>query len=412
MVDPQPTATGAARPGPPEPARPRIALVHDWLCGHRGGEAVLERLAHVCTAPEHLGAELVGVYTMFDDGRGMGAFEDATPRAPTIDTTPHVVSTLGRLPLASGRLRKPLLPLYPLAAADLSRRLAQAHARRGLDLVVSSSSAWVKNVRAPAGVPHVCYCHAPMRYIGSRRRDYATGPAMRLALGLASALLRPLDRRGSRHVTRFVANSRYIASEIQREYGRESETVHPPARTAFFTPDPATPRGGFWLVGGALEPYKKTPLAIEAALHAGRPIRVFGDGSELPTLRKRYAGRESVEFLGKVGDAALRGLFRQAEVYLFPQVEDFGIAAIEAQACGCPVAARRKGGALDSVIEHQTGAFFEDVPDAQAPAAIAIAAEAAARCDPLACRRHAERFTPEAFDQNMRTILRAALGGT
>ncbi|TVQ63173.1 MAG: glycosyltransferase [Phycisphaerales bacterium] len=411
MVDPDRPATEAANHGHPGPARPRIALVHDWLCGHRGGEAVLERLAHVCAAPEHLAGELVGVYTMFDDGRGMGAFDDGTPRAPIVDAHPHVVSTLGRLPLASGRLRKPLLPLYPGACADLSRRLALAHAREPLDLVVSSSSAWVKNVRAPAGVPHVCYCHAPMRYIGSRKDDYATNPAMRLALTLAGGLLRPLDRRGSRRVTRFVANSRYIAGEIRREYGRESDVVHPPARTSFFTPDPGAPRDGFWLVGGALEPYKKTGLAIEAALRAGKPVRVFGQGSELPALRKRYAGCEGVAFLGKVGDLALRELFRKAEAYLFPQVEDFGIAAVEAQACGCPVVARRKGGALDSVIEHETGAFFDDTPDATAPEAIALAGARAAGCDPSACRRHAERFTPEAFDQQMRTILAGALGG-
>jgi len=398
-------------PDPDTPRRPRIALVHDWLCGHRGGEAVLERAARVAGT---LG-EVVGVFTMFDDGRGMGSDPDTGPRAPTVDALPHVVSAIGRLPGASGRLRRALLPLFPIAGYGLTRALAREHRARGVDLVLSTSSAWVKNVRPPRGVAHVCYCHAPMRYIWSRLAESAPNAVVRVGLRTLAVGLRPLDRRGTRTVDRFLANSGYIASEIGRCYGElaaaRTSVLHPPVRTGFFTPGEARPDAGegYWLVGGALEAYKRTELAIEAARLAGRRIIVFGDGSARAGLERRFAG-ERVEFVGRVGDARLRELFRSASVYLFPQVEDFGITAAEAQACGCPVAARRAGGAIDLVIEGETGAMFDATgDDARDAAALAEAASRAEACDAGACRRHAETFSEARFDAALETVLREVL---
>ncbi|VAX42481.1 Glycosyltransferase [hydrothermal vent metagenome] len=372
--------------------RPRIALAHDWLCGYRGGEAVLERIANLVQEigkPDRLS-------TMFDDGR---------PLAPTIDSLEHQVSPLRYFP---ARARRWLLPLYPAAVGSLSRSLARRHRREPIDLLISTSSAAIKGMRAPAGVPHLCYCHAPARYIWSIRDEYAQGRSLHARLrgtGLAaiSGWYRNWDRATAAHVTAFLANSAHTAREIERCFGREAAVVHPPVRTEYFTPDASTHREDFWLFVSALEPYKRTDLAIVAAGLADVPIKVVGSGSIADDLRQEFAS-PGVEFLGRVADETLRDLYRRARLLVFPQIEDFGITAVEAQACGCPVLARRAGGALDSVIDGTTGAFFED----DSPEAVA---EAAAQCpdNPAACRANAERFSERAFDDRMRAHIATML---
>ncbi len=371
-------------------ARTRVLLAHDWLCGRRGGEAVLERIAAVLRERH----EVVAVFTMFDDGSSIG---------PAVDALPRVVWPGGRVPGARV-LRRWMLPLYPEAVRWLSGRLARLHDDRPIDLVVSSSSAAVKGLRPPRGVPHVCYCHAPARYVWSVEEEYAVGrspgDALRtLGLRAIGPLYRSWDRRTAANVTRFLANSSHTAAEIARCYGREAAVVHPPVRTGFFTPDPGVPRQPFWLFAGALEPYKRADLAVEAARWAGVRLVMAGGGSMERALRARARRlpEGTVEIAGRVSDERLRELYRRARLLLFPQVEDFGITAVEAQACGCPVVARRAGGALDTVIEGRTGAFF-DRPE---PAAIA---EAAGRCPlgaDIVCRRNAERFGETAFDESL-----------
>lgn len=395
MVDHAPAQPEAA------PGQARIALAHDWLCGMRGGEAVLERLVRLCG---QLG-QTDRLYTMFDDGR---------PLAPGIDATPRTVSPLGRLPAG---LRRWLLPLYPWAVGRLSAALSRRQREAPVDLLVSTSSAAIKGLRPPPGVPHVCYCHAPARYVWSVAEEYASGRgpaalARRLGLRLARGPFRSWDRRSAARVSHFVANSAHTAGEIKRCFGREARVVHPPVRTDFFTPDPATLREDFWLFVAALEPYKRADLAIEAARLAGAKLLVVGDGSDAPRLRAGLSrGRAhdppphtTVQFFGRVSDERLRDLYRRARVLIFPQVEDFGITAVEAQACGCPVVARRRGGALDTVVEGQTGAFFDE-PD---PRSIVRAVEACPD-NPDACRENAGRFSTEAFDRAMHALLAEVL---
>lgn len=368
----------------------RFALAHDWLCGFRGGEAVLERLAVVAG---ELG-EIDRLYTMFDDGRGL---------APAIDALAREVSPLSSLP---ARLRRWLLPLYPWAVGRLSERLARRQREAPVDLLVSTSSAAIKGMRPPRGVPHVCYCHAPARYVWSVRGEYARGGGLggrARGLGLAAAgpWYRRWDRASAAHVTAFVANSSHTAREIGRCFGREAAVVHPPVRTGFFTPAPVE-REGFWLFAGALEPYKRVDLAIAGAAAAGAPLKIVGGGSMEGGLRR--VRRAGVEVLGRVSDESLRDLYRRARLLVFPQIEDFGIAAVEAQACGCPVVARRAGGALDSVVEGETGVFF----DAPEGASIARAADACP-ADARACRENAERFSVARFDGAMREQIVRAL---
>lgn len=361
--------------------RPRIALAHDWLCGLRGGEQVLERIASLVRS-EFASRTL---YTMFDDGGSIG---HAT------DEAPHAASWLNTAP---GALRRWLLPLYPSAVAQLSRRLARDHAREPIDLLISSSSAAIKAMRAPEAVPHLCYCHAPARYVWSRAGEYSRGLSG-LGLRLLAPAYRRWDRAASRRVTRFIANSTYIRDEIARCYERDADVIHPPVRTELFTPDPSAPREERLLVVSALEPYKRVDLAIEMANAKSLPLTIVGRGSDEPRLRAMSG--PSVTFAGRVDDAALLRHYRGARALLFPQIEDFGIVAVEAQACGTPVVAFRAGGALDIVVDGVTGVLF----DHATPEALAEAVETVKQ-DPRACRRNAERFAERRFDEQILEII-------
>lgn len=365
----------------------RIALAHDWLVGLRGGELVLDRLASLIRSKH----EPAGLYTMFARDRAL---------TPELAKWQAFASPLDHLPAGA---RRWLLPAYPSAVRSLSKRLARDHAREPIDLLLSSSSAAIKGLKPPKSVPHVCYCHAPARYIWNQQDAYrnAGGPAA-LGLRLAGPAYRRWDRATSTRVTRFLANSRFIADQIRTCFGRQATVVHPPVRTDTFTPDPATPRQSHWLAIGALVPYKRFDLAIAAAKAAGAELTIIGDGPDRDRLLQ-LAG-SGVTFLGSVDEPALIEHLRRARLLIYPQVEDFGITAVEAQACGCPVLARRAGGALETVIDGTTGVLFEG----DGPAEIARAADRVPPDSPelrSACRSNAERFSEARFDRAIATII-------
>ncbi|MBX3323068.1 MAG: glycosyltransferase [Phycisphaeraceae bacterium] len=385
--------------------RRRIVLACDWLVSRRGGEAVLERLAAYATT-HHAPAALL---TLFARDMSFG---------PAIDALPTIRARLGRLPGASGALRRWLLPLYPTMIADLNGWVASLHEDAPVDLLLSSSSGLIKNLRPPPGVNHLCYCHTPARYLWSQTAAYGRGGSRGAARGLGLTLfgerLRTFDRSGTRHVSAFIANSTHTRAEIERCFNREAHIVPPPVRTEFFTPDAAVNREDFWLIVSALEPYKRVDLAIEAAARARQKLIVVGEGSQAGYLRaharamsRRHAAgvKGLIEFTGRIDDEPLRNLYRRAGLFLFPQIEDFGITAVEAQACGCPVVARGLGGALDTVIEDTTGALFED-DSAEA----LIEAARGMKASHSACRRNAERFSEQLFDQRMGLHIESALG--
>lgn len=394
MVDHTPS-TSPEPDNEPRTVSLRIALAHDWLVNNRGGEAVLAHAAHAA-----LERALPGkLYTLFD---GYGSYNNA------IDRFERRVSGLGALPAAA---RRWLLPAYPAAVGSLARALARDHARDPVDLLVSTSSGLIKGIRPPRGVPHLCYCHAPARYLWSATDQYTMGAAGRvraMGFGLFGPWLRGWDRKTVPHVERFIANSTYIRDQIREHFARDAEVIHPPVRTDLFTPDPSIEREDFWLCFGAHEPYKRTDLAIDAAVHAGARLVIAGGGSAIEPLKRRAAGapRGQIEFLGRVSDERLIDLYRRAHCLIFPQIEDFGIVAVEAQACGCPVVARRAGGALDSVTEQRTGAFFEgESPDAIAHAVASLPAGTAD-----ACRLNAERFGVSRFRRAIGEQIDRALG--
>lgn len=387
-------------PTSPPSHHPRIAVAHDWLCGVRGGEHVLER---VCSLVERE-FQPAALLTMFDDH---------APISPTVDTWRRRgllhASRLNPLVRTIPSLRRWLLPLYPSCVQHLSSLLAAHHARTPIDLLISTSSAAIKGLHPPPGVPHICICFSPARYVWGDGVDYRAdrSPSGRLrALGLNTLghRFRNWDRRTASNVSHFIAISRHIQDRIRTAYNAPSTIIHPPVRTNEFTPDPAIPREDFWLFVGALEPYKRADLAIAAARQAGVRLTLAGGGSQLAKLRRQTTGDSLITVLGRVPDDQLRDLYRRARLLLFPQVEDFGIVALEAQACGLPVVARALGGALDTVVNGVTGSFFSD----PTPQAI-IAAAAFAPHNPLACRQQAERFSEQRFEDELRRVIQQVL---
>jgi glycosyltransferase involved in cell wall biosynthesis len=355
---------------------PRVALVHDWLTGMRGGERVLSALAGIFADAD--------IFTLFYQ-----------PERVSDDINSHRIFTspLNRL---LGKLRnyRNLLPLMP--------RAIEAFDLRGYDLVISSSHAVAKGARPPEGVPHICYCHTPMRYSWTASRDHLqsglSGMVKRQALAVLAPWLRRWDVRSSRTVTQFLANSENVRQRIAAAYGRDAQVVYPPVNTGFFTPDPMQRADDYYLVVSALEPYKRIDLAIQAMQRLGRRLVVAGRGTQADALRK-IAGN-NVEFTGWVDDDYLRQLYRGCRALLFPGLDDFGMCPVEAQACGRPVIAYGRGGALESVHDGVTGLFFAEQTVESLVKAVQRFEETP--FDPAMARRNSLRFTPSRFEDGIR----------
>lgn len=372
MIDRKETSRNAAGC---DSHRPRIALAHDWLVGLRGGEFVLDRLARLYGP--------TALYTLVNDHR---------PLTDAIDACDVRTSPLQRLPGAAGRWRRWYLPFMPWAVERIPVEPC--------DLLISTSSAVMKSIRPPDGVPHLCYCHSPARYFWDQTDDYAIGSAgglRHVGLRLMRTRFQRWDRRTAARVTRFLANSRHTAARIDRFYGREAAVVHPPVRTNFFTHDPGLPREDWLLIVSALEPYKRVDLVIEAAKRAGCELKIIGRGSQSAALRA-MAGT-GIEFLGRVSDQVMRDHYRRAAAFVFPQLEDFGITAVEAQATGCPVIAFAAGGALETVTE-ETGVFFGEQSVDSLVDAVKRFFDGPV-ISPSRCRANAERFSESRFDASI-----------
>ena len=360
-----------------------VHLAHDWLVGLRGGEWVLDRLARLYGP--------TALYTLVSDGRSLTS---------AIDACDVRTSFLQRLPAAHGKLRRWYFPLMMRAVDSL--------AVESCDVLLSTSSAVMKSIQPPQGVPHLCYCHSPARYIWGQTDDYthgAGGGLRRVGLNAMRRRFQEWDARTASRVTKFLANSRHTADKIKRWYDREATVVFPPVRTEYFTPDRNAPREPWYLVVSALEPYKRVDLAIETANRLRLPLKIVGTGSQ--SRRLQGVAGPTVEMLGRVDDGQLRTLYRDARALIHPQREDFGIIAVEAQACGCPVIAFAAGGALETVT-GASGVFFEEqTVDALADA---IKRLDVASIEPQHCRGSAERFSESRFDEAIRREVRMALG--
>jgi glycosyltransferase involved in cell wall biosynthesis len=312
----------------------RVALIHDWLTGRRGGEKVLEALAEIF--PE------APIYTLFH-------FKDS--QAAEIEEKKIRTSFLQRMPFLKRHYRW-YLPLFPLAAESFDLQ--------AFDLVVSSSHCVAKGIIPHPDALHVSYVHSPVRYAWNQYWSYfgpgKLGAFSRLLVPPMIHALRQWDVTSAARVDHFVANAGAVARRIEKYYRRPAEVIHPPVDTDFFTPGDGAPARDFDLIVTALVPYKKVDLAVGAYNRLGRPLKIVGDGPDYKSLKA--AAKPNVEFTGSLGGEDLRTLYRNARLYLLPGEEDFGISVVEAQACGTPVVAFGRGGATETVRAGETGLFF------------------------------------------------------
>ena len=381
-LPPPAVAGGSASAGTPR----RVALVHDWLTGMRGGEKVLEAIAELYpSAP---------IYTLLHVRGSV---------SPVIEAHPTRRSFVDRLPSAAKRYRH-YLPLFPTAI--------ELFDFDAYDLVISTSHCAAKSVVVPGRARHVCYCHSPMRYAWDQFDAYfgpeQVGPTRSRLLRPVMARLARWDRDTAGRVDRYVANSHYVAGRIRRYYNRGSTVVHPPVDTAFYRPEPAVAPEPFLLAVSALAPYKRLDLAIRAASAVRLPLTIVGRGPEQARLREvaRAAGAD-VTFAGWLSDEEIRDRYRRCRAVVMPGVEDFGMVPVEAQACGRPVVAYGEGGALDSVVDGVTGILVREASvDAFAEAFREIATRA---FDSAAIRRHAESFGKERFQREFQQVVDAAV---
>ncbi len=268
------------------------------------------------------------------------------------------------------------------------------------DLILSSNHAFAKNVLAPPGALHVCYCHTPMRY--AWEEDFLEGEELggvaRLALPLLLGRLRRQDLRGAAGPDVFVANSSHVAARIERYYGRSAEVVHPPVDVQHYLGVARAPED-FYLAFGRVVPYKRVDLAVTACARLGVPLKVAGDGRALDAVRAAAPPGGSVEFLGRVSERERDQPAGGARALLFPGEEDFGIVPVEAQAAGVPVIAYGVGGAVETVLDGRTGVLFGE----QSATALAAALERfeGLQFDAREAREHAQRFGRERFREEM-----------
>ena len=357
----------------------RVALVHDWLTGLRGGEKCLEVLCGLFP-----GATL---HTLIHKPGSVG---------PVIGGMTIRTSPLQRIPGVFRHYRH-LLPVMPLAAR--SWRVGD------VDLVVSLSHCVAKSVRVPRGVPHVCYCFTPMRYAWDGREAYLQSwqgrPVRAAAARTMLDRLRAWDRLSAQRVTHFVAISETVRGRIARCYDRDSRIIEPPVDVDFYTPETQT-RTADYLCVSALVPYKRIDHAIAACRAAGRRLIVIGEGPDRPRL-ERLSGSET-SFLGWQSDETIRDHMRRCRALLFPGEEDFGIVPIEALACGMPVIALGRGGAAETVDDTVGRLYAEPSPEALACTIVEWEADGRPHDAGLA-RRKAVGFSTERYRERLAAYL-------
>jgi glycosyltransferase involved in cell wall biosynthesis len=369
-----------------------VAIVHDWLDTWRGGENVL---AEVLAMIPH--AELYALVDFLPE-----------ERRPLL-LGKHAHSTfLQRLP-GSRRYFRALLPLFPRAIAGLDLS--------PFDAVISISHAVSKGVATRDDQLHVCYCLTPMRYAWDLRETYLASAGASTGWRRAFAdqvldRLRAWDVERSAGVTEFVAISRCIAERIRRCYGRDAKIVHPPVDVDFFTPSATIASEQSYVTASYWVPYKQLKLIVDAFRDTpSRRLVVVGGG---PGVNEAQAGAPAnVRFLGEVPRDVLRDTLRAARAFLFAAQEDFGIAPLEAQACGIPVIAFAGGGALETIqgldARAPTGVFFNEQSATAIRGAIDVFESSSHRITAQSCRENALRFAPSVFRRNFTHQLESAI---
>ncbi len=359
----------------------KVAIVHYWLVGMRGGEKVVEALCEMFPQAD--------VFTHVFD-----------PSAISETIKKHHIRTtfIQRMPWAK-RMYHRYLPLMPLALEQLDLS--------GYDLVISSESGPAKGVVVPPGAVHVCYCHTPMRYIWDMYGEYLRGAGR-----LTRLLMRPLihylrmwDVSTAARVDHFITNSRYVGQRVMKYYRRESEVIPPPVDTDAFAPSGKA--GEFYLFVGQLVRYKRPDLAVEAFNRLGKKLVIIGDGEQYSAIKR--AAKSNISLIGWQPQPALRDHYARCRALVFPGLEDFGIVPVEAMASGRPVIAYGKGGALETIVEGKTGILFDE----QSPEAIIDAVERFEKVEKQfsadGIADHARKFDVALFKDMMRSSIERAM---
>lgn len=358
----------------------KIALVHDWLTGMRGGEKVLEVLCEIF--PEaHL-------FTLVHNKGSV---------SKTIEKMKIETSIIQKLPKSDLHYQYylPLMP-YAIERFDMSE----------YDFVISSSHAVAKGVKVNPDATHICYCHTPMRYIWDQFDNYfgkeRSGFAARVAMNIFRGYLQKWDVGSSGRVNFFIANSSNVQERIKRIYNRDSEVIYPPVDANRF--EVSNVKGDYFLIVSALVPYKRIDIAVEAFNELGEKLIIVGTGSELEKLKQQ--AKPNIEFHGWASDELLVDYYANCRALIFPGEEDFGIVPLETMASGKPVIAYAKGGALETVVdnkEFRTGIFFND----QTKKSLINAIEKfnKTKFDRAAIREHALKFDRSVFKEKLKNYL-------
>ena len=352
----------------------KVAIVHYWLIGMRGGEKVVEALCRIY--PE------ADIFTHV-----------YVPEAVSEEIRRHriIPSFINGLPRARKMYQK-YLPLMPLALEQLDLR--------GYDLIISSESGPAKGIVPPPGSMHICYCHSPMRYVWNMFHDYRERSDLitRWMMPVLAHYIRNWDANSANRVDHYIANSETVATRLYRYYRRAAAVIHPPVDVDAFEVLPNEAIEDYSLMVGELVRYKRPELAVQAFNESGRELVVIGGGEMLGELRR--IAKPNVRILGPQPFDVLRHHYSRCKTLIFPGEEDFGIVPLEAMASGRPVVAYRRGGATETVVEGKTGIFFDE----QSVDAI-IAADDRARSttwdsDEIAAYAHG--FSRDVFEKQMK----------
>ena len=326
------------------------------------------------------------VFTLIHNPERSGLFKDLEIKT----------SFLERLPFSKNHF-KWYLAFMPIAWEQFNFK--------GYDIVISSSSAFSKGVITPPNTLHISYCHSPTRYLWSDAHNYVEElkqpKIIKKILPFILNRLRTWDHVAAQRVDKFIANSEFVAKRIKKYYQQESTVIYPPVETQLFQIAPEV--ADYYLVVSRLRPYKRVDIVVKAFNQLRLPLKIAGGGEEEVKLKK--LAKSNIEFLGEVTDEQRSGLMARAKAFIHPQEEDFGIAAVEAMAAGRPVIAYKSGGALETVLENETGKFFKEQTWESLADTVIRFEQMTDQFDPYKIKKHAEKFDAGIFQQKIKDFV-------